>query len=109
MLKRKQTAARQSYGFSCAWCRKAIPDDVELFTVGAKARLGIDLSEREGETLDIYLEGEGRGVKAVVVINDSPAKREGYDLLFVACSERCADELKSSVGQEIEVGGGGRV
>ena len=109
MRKRKQIVGRQSLGFSCAWCQKAIPDDVELFSVGAKAKPGVDLTRREGELLDIFLEKEGRSVKAVVVTLDSPAKMEGYDLLFVACSEGCAKELKDKVGWEIGAGGERRV
>ena len=109
MPKRKRAEARETYGFSCAWCEKAIPDDVELFSVGAKARPGVDLTSHEGAHLDIFLEAAGRAVRAIVVTGDSPAKREGYDLLFVACSQRCASELKEGVGREIVVGGEGRV
>ena len=109
MRKREHVVGRQSFGFNCAWCQKAIPDDVELFSVGAKAKPGVDLTEREGAILDIFLEREGRSVKAVVVTHDSPAKREGYDLLFVACSEGCAKELKDKVGWEIGAGGERRV
>jgi hypothetical protein len=109
MLKRKQAVGRQRPGFSCAWCRKAIPEGVEVFTVGARAKPGVDLSAHEGALLAVFLEGEGRGVKAVVVTNDSPAKREGYDLLFVACSESCAEELRGRIGRELEVGGRRRV
>jgi hypothetical protein len=109
MLKRKHAAGRQRAGFSCAWCKKAIPEGEELFTVGARAKPGVDLSAHEGTLLAVSLEGEGRGVKAVVVTNDSPAKREGYDLLFVACSESCAEELRGRIGRELEVGGGRRV
>lgn len=83
---------------------KAIPGDVELFSVGAKVGPNVDLSAREGEFLAIFLEQEGRNVQGIVVPVDSPAKRDGYDLLFVACSEGCADKLKDAVGREIRDG-----
>ena len=101
MRKSKRAEARETYGFSCAWCGETIPDDVELFSVGAKAAPGVDLTGHEGAHLDIFLEAGGRAVRAIVVTGDSPAKRDGYDLLFVACGQRCASELRESIGREI--------
>ena len=109
MRNRKQVVGRPSIGFSCAWCQKAIPDDVELFSVAAKAKPGVDLTGHEGALLDVFPGREGRRLKGVVVTHDSPAKREGYDLLFVACSEGCAKELKDTVGREVGAGSERRV
>jgi hypothetical protein len=100
MAKRNQGVKRQKFGFKCAWCQKAIPDDAELFSIGARARPGVELTTHEGKYLDISLEKEGRVVRAIVAADDSPAKAEGYDLLFVTCGERCADELTEKVEGE---------
>src|SRR4030095_9150031 len=85
----------------CGWCDDEIGEDTELFGIGAKAHPDIDISEMEGKVIDLFLSRRKRTVQALVVTKDSPAKREGKDLLFVACSESCAAALEQSVGSEI--------
>lgn len=87
----------------CACFRDEIPDDTELFGIGAKARPDIDITEQEGRMIDIFLTRRDRNVQALVVTNDSPAKKEGKDLLFVVCRESCAEALRQGVGREIEL------
>ena len=43
-------------------------------------------------------------VLAGVSTSESIAKANGEDLMFMACCERCAGDLKRAVVQEIEVG-----
>ncbi|MCM3900784.1 MAG: hypothetical protein ND866_03695 [Pyrinomonadaceae bacterium] len=90
-------------GFKCGWCADEIPEDAELLGIPAKARADIDITEMEGQVIDVFLTLRERNVQALVVAKDSPAKREGNDLLFVACSESCAEALKQAVGREIEL------
>jgi hypothetical protein len=94
---------RLESGYKCAWCEDEIPEDMELFGIGAKARPDIDIMELEGKVIDIFLTRSDRNVQALVVTKDSPAKREGKDLLFVACCESCAEALRQAVGREIEL------
>lgn len=87
----------------CGWCDDEIADDTELIGIGAKARPDIDITELEGKVIDIFLTRRDRNVQALVVAKDSAAKREGKDLLFVACSESCAEALRQGVGREVEL------
>lgn len=87
----------------CGWCGDEIADDTELFGIGAKARPDIDITEMEGEVIDIFLARRDRNVQALVVTKDSPAKKQGKDLLFVACGESCAEALRQGVGAELEL------
>jgi hypothetical protein len=44
-----------------------------------------------------------RNVQAMVVAEDSPAKRDGKDLLFVTCGESCAEALRQSLDREMDI------
>ena len=103
MFKRTRNKPRLDGPLKCGWCADEIDDDTELFGIGAKARPDIDIAELEGKVIDIFLTRRDRNVQALVVTNDSPAKREGKDLLFVVCSESCAEALRQGVGKEIEL------
>jgi hypothetical protein len=93
-------------GNTCAWCGKKVRHDVEVFAVGARARAGVDLTDQEGTIMMITLALTNKRVPALVVTSDSPAKKEGKDLAFVACSRRCAKLLKDALRQEVDVFGG---
>lgn len=87
--------------FQCSWCEDEIPDDAEVIAVGAKAHS--QMRALEGQIVDLFLTRRNRTVAAVVVTNDSPAKKEGKDVLFLTCSDSCAEALRQSVDREIEL------
>jgi hypothetical protein len=105
-LRRKQPKRRREFRFNCAWCNKTIPPNVPVFGINAKARPEADLTEYEGQLFEIELLDPPRTVPAIVVTSDSPAKREGYDMVFMVCSEICSLQLKEAVGRELKVDGG---
>jgi hypothetical protein len=82
---------------NCSWCEDEIPEDAEVFTVGAKTKPGIDLSEAEGTIVPLSLVRAGRTVMALVPTKDSPAVRDGYDLIFMVCSQSCAQALSNGL------------
>ena len=88
----------------CCWCGELIQDDKEMFGLGAKARQGVDLSPFEGEGIEIKMPASGRKFYALVPASDSDARKDGNDLMFVACSNECAYELKNLINKEIELG-----
>ncbi|KAA0231835.1 hypothetical protein KJ068_24115 [bacterium] len=81
----------------CAWCDRVIGPEEEVFGCGAKAMPGIDLSDREGKILPLFLALSRKTVPAIVVPMDSQAKKEGNDLYFVICSESCGQALKQAL------------
>jgi hypothetical protein len=91
--------------FDCAWCLANIPEDTEIFSLGTKAFPGIDLSNHEGKFLSMRLLLAKRTVKGLVVPKDSPAKKDGNDIVFALCSAECSRILKTALQNEKDVGG----
>ena len=94
----------EEVGNTCAWCEKKIPDDTPVFGMGARMRAGADLSAFEGAGVRMTLVTKNRTVMAIVPPPDSDARRDGYDFMFMTCSEACAAELQSTMNAEIALG-----
>jgi hypothetical protein len=102
MSKRRRKRARPRQGgdkaeknllLVCAWCKRQIPPDAPVYAIKAKARAGVELLPG-GSFLRLHLDtAPGEIITGVVVPDDSDAKREGWDLVFPACSEECGGEL----------------
>lgn len=89
------------YGSTCAWCGGDIPEGEEVFAIGAKLKEGIDFhtsGAADGYFMLVVL--GGRKVPVIVTGQNSEARRQGNDWMFMTCSEECATELK--VALEIE-------
>ncbi len=87
----------------CAWCGKRIPKDAEVFSLGAKARAGVDLASYEGKAFQLTLTQPPKTLVAIVPTHDSQAKKEGNDLLFAICSQRCGQALKQALQRQIDM------
>jgi hypothetical protein len=87
----------------CAWCNKDIQENDEVFGFGAKASHGIDLSDKEGQFVSLNLALLDKTVFALVPSISSTAKTGGYDLVFITCSEDCAQSLKDALELEKDV------
>lgn len=85
---------------SCAFCGREIPSDEEVFGFGAKANPGIDLSEKRGQAIDMFVLSLGRAIPAAVTGLASEAFLQGFDLYFMTCSETCALNLKSALEED---------
>ncbi|NPV59600.1 MAG: hypothetical protein HPY75_08055 [Actinobacteria bacterium] len=86
--------------YRCACCRKKIPSGAEVYGLGA--RLAEDFKYREGvgsATL-VQISVGGRELECLVVADGSQAKQEGWDLIFMVCSEGCGEELKALLEEE---------
>ena len=73
----------------------------ERFGLGAKLAAGVDLSESEGTSVPLPLEGVRKVVPMIVASKDSPAKQAGNDLCFMACSRECGEALRRALAEEI--------
>lgn len=88
----------------CSWCESEIPTGKGVFAVGARLKTGIELVNREdGQPLYLQVVVAGRVVPALVVAEDSQAKREGNDLLFLVCGKECADVLSRALEEEKDI------
>ena len=92
---------------NCAWCEDEIPEDAEVFTIGAKGKPGLDLSKAEGTIIPLSLIQANRTVLALVPTKDSPAARDGHDLIFMVCSQSCAQALSNSLENDWKLANNG--
>jgi len=88
----------------CAWCRKRIHDNREVFGFGAKIKKEANFSEYEGNAIRLMLLSEDRGVPMMVTTEGSEAKKNGNDVMFMVCSEKCGKEMKTALKREKSVG-----
>ena len=88
----------------CAWCQSQITDHMEVFGLGAKLKSNVDLSEYEGHCIELDLASEDKSVYMMVAAQDSEAKNDGKDGMFLVCSEKCGKKLKNVLKKEISLG-----
>lgn len=88
---------------TCAWCTQEIPEDEDVFGFGAKASQAIDLSDKEGQFVSLNLALQDKTVFALVPTSSSAADIEGYDFVFITCSEDCAQSLKDALDLERDI------
>lgn len=88
----------------CAYCDKEIDQDSEVFAVLLTIEEVHDLKDREGEMISVCLEEANRSIPAMVVTEDSDAKKDGGDIGFMTCSEGCAQTLTATLQREIDFG-----
>jgi hypothetical protein len=102
MRKRAQARLNDYWLSHCGWCRREIGEDVPCIGIGMKFRDRRDYERHKGKVIEFGLV-TGQIVLALVVTPDSPAKREGKDLLFMVCSDECGDALSSAMRKEWEL------
>jgi hypothetical protein len=88
---------------TCAWCHQFISPDADAFGFGAIASRDINLKDKEGEFVSLSLALEDKTTFAMVTPKESPAWQSGYDLMFITCSQSCAEDLKNALEIEKEV------
>jgi hypothetical protein len=87
----------------CAWCNQDIPDNEDVYGFGAKANQAMELSDKEGQFVSLSLTLQDKTIFALVPSSSSVADVEGYDLVFITCSEDCAQSLKDALDLERDV------
>lgn len=88
--------------FRCAWCMKKIGKNQPLSAINVKFNEGIDFKDREGEIIQVYLYSRHTSVPMIVTTSDSEAKKHGQDGLFVVCSEKCGQKMKTALSKELD-------
>ena len=88
----------------CAWCGESIPLEAPVFGFGGKVRPGVDLTEFEGNPISMSLATQDRSVVAIIPTADSQARLEGYDFIFMVCSQECGFEMRAALETEVALG-----
>jgi hypothetical protein len=99
-MMKSQKALRDKWMNRCAWCGKLVPEDAPCFGISAKIRPEVDLGG-EGPLVEMTLELTDKKTYAIRTTADSPAKQEGWDLVFFLCSAECAHKLHNALEQEV--------
>ena len=87
----------------CSWCGNTIQDDEDYFGFGARASDGMVLADKAGQFVSLNLSLIDKTVVALVASEtDTPALAD-HDLLFITCSEDCAENLKEALDLERDV------
>jgi hypothetical protein len=60
------------------------------------------LSDHEGKLIPLHLALAKKRIEAFVAPKNSPAKKAGDDVVFVACSENCGRALTAALQKEKE-------
>lgn len=100
MNNQRRTSTQDSLFHTCAWCNRYIAPEDEVYGFGARASQGIDLEDKEGQFVSLMLALENKTIFAMVPPQESPARQAGYDLMFITCSQSCAEELKEALELE---------
>ena len=82
----------------CVWCDKEIDEDAEVYSLFMTLRPDDPL--RDGSRTAVLVPVAGRDRLAVVAQPGSDMAREGHDLSFALCSERCAQAMKEALERE---------
>ena len=85
---------------TCTWCLNTIPEGDERFAFGVKASEAIDLTEKQGEFVSLKLAMKDKTIVALVTMRNSEAKEQGFDLIFLTCSQECAEDLQDALEME---------
>jgi hypothetical protein len=85
----------------CSWCMKKIKEDEECFGLSVKFVKGVDLKKDEGTIKAVFLASRNTSVPMIVVAEDSEAKKQGQDGIFVLCSDKCGVKMKKTLKEEL--------
>jgi len=90
---------------TCAWCKRQTRGDEACYGLGAKVREGIAPRGQDGPFIHLELLTQpGRTVHCAVVTEDSEAKKAGWDVVFMACCQECAESLRLALQKEVYIG-----
>ncbi len=86
--------------YRCAFCGEKISPGVEIYGLGARLSEEFRYREAVGRATVVALSVGDRELECMVVADGSQAKLEGWDLIFITCSEECGAGLRSLLEKE---------
>jgi hypothetical protein len=103
MPKRLSAMEKDRWLGHCGWCNREIGEDGQRIAINARFRDKKDYRKHEGMMVTFELADAAKTVVAYVVTRDSPAKKEGKEVIFQVCGDRCALELKTAMSKELNL------
>lgn len=86
--------------YRCAQCEKKIRSGAEVYGLGVRLKEGLEYPGAVGRAMTVELPVQGREVACMVTADGSQARAEGWDLIFMVCSEECGGALKALLEEE---------
>ncbi len=86
--------------YRCAQCGSKIRSGADVYGLGVKLKKELEYPGAVGRSMTVHLPVQGREVECMVTADGSQARAEGWDLIFMVCSEECGAELKSLLEEE---------
>ncbi|MFW6114002.1 MAG: hypothetical protein ACOC78_03665 [Actinomycetota bacterium] len=86
--------------YSCAYCDKEMRPGTEVFGLGVRLKEGMDYPAGVDRVTQVELPLKGKTFQCMATADGSRAKMEGWDLVFMVCSEECGGELKAILENE---------
>jgi hypothetical protein len=86
--------------YKCAYCEKKMRSDADVYGLGVKLKEGLEYPGAVGRTMTVHLPVQGRELECMVTADGSQAKLEGWDLIFMVCSEECGAGLRALLDKE---------
>jgi hypothetical protein len=81
--------------YRCAYCEKKLHSGAEVFGLGARLKEELEYPGAVGRSMTVELPVQGRELECMVTADGSQARLEGWDLIFMVCSEECGAALKA--------------
>jgi hypothetical protein len=80
--------------YKCSFCEKKIRSGADVYGLGVKLKEGLEYPDGMGRMTAVHLPIRGKAFPCMATADNSQAKMEGWDLVFIVCSEKCGNELK---------------
>jgi hypothetical protein len=79
----------------CAYCECKLTPGAEVYGLGVKLKEELEYPGAVGRSMTVELPIQGRELACMVTADGSQARLEGWDLIFMVCSEECGAALKA--------------
>ncbi len=86
--------------YRCAFCEKKLRPGRDVYSLGVKLKPGLEYPGAVGRTMNVHLPIQGREIECMVTADGSQARLEGWDLIFMVCSEECGTGLEALLAKE---------
>lgn len=84
----------------CAYCECKLNPVAEVYGLGARLKEELEYPGAVGRSMTVELPIQERELECMVTADGSQARLEGWDIIFVVCSEECGAALKALLEEE---------
>jgi hypothetical protein len=86
--------------YKCACCGSKIRSGAEVYGLGVKLKAELEYQGGVERRTAVHLPVKDKTLECMATADGSQAKMEGWDLIFILCSEKCGEEIKGLLEEE---------